>query len=130
MFSKIPLNKRIPFLRRLFKPNLSPEAYFAYFNRLPERIQVEWFRDDGMIVGKVEAGTKKFMTQGNDADDFIRMVNMSIVTAFNIPDDYFDIVLQTKTYNPPVSEREILGDESVMTHSFGLAKSEHTFKVA
>lgn len=130
MFAKLPLRKRFPILRKIFKPELYPEAFFAYFHRLPDQIHVEWFRDDGMIIGKVQAGDKEFMTQGADADDFIRMVNMSIVTAFNVPDDYFDIINQTRTYTPSPSEREILGDQSVMNHSFGLIKNEQKFKVA
>src|SRR3989344_2693788 len=98
MFTKKPLHKRSTLLRRFFKPEIYPEAYFAYFKKLPNEIQVNWFRDEGMIIGKVNAGGKEFMTQGEDADDFIKMVNESIVTAFNIPEDYFDIVSQTKSY--------------------------------
>ncbi|MDD2785504.1 MAG: hypothetical protein PHS79_01265 [Patescibacteria group bacterium] len=130
MFAKIPLRKRLPILKSFFKPALSPEAYFAYFHRLPDQIKVDWFRDDGMIVGKVLAGDKQFMTQGKDADDFIRMVNMSVVTAFNIPEDYFDIVNQTRTYTPPDTEKVFLGDKSVAGRSFGIAKGERKFKLA
>lgn len=116
MFTKLPLRKRSKLLQRFFKPKIYPEAYFAYFNRLPNEIRVSWFRDDGMIVGKVNAGSKEFMTQGVNADDFIKMVNQSIVTVFNIPEDYFDIVSQTKTYSPKPSERQLLEDRSVMEH--------------
>lgn len=112
MFTKLPLKKRSRLLRKLFKPEIYPEAYFAYFHKLPNEIQVSWFRDDGMIVGKVQAGAKQFMTQGVGADDFIRMVNESVATAFNIPDDYFDIVTKTRTYVPPAAERKLLDDES------------------
>lgn len=130
MFAKLPLKKRLPILRKLFKPKLYPEAYFAYFRKLPNEIHVAWFRDDGMIVGKVQAGDKEFVTQGKNAEDFIRMVNMSIITAYNIPDDYFDIIYQTRTYAPSQAERDLLGDRSVTSHSFGLVKNEQEFKVA
>lgn len=127
MFTKTPLRKRIGFLQRFFRPTIFPEAYFAYFHRLPDQVQVSWFRDEGMIIGKVDAGGKIFMTQGENAEDFIRMVNESIVTVFNIPEDYFDIVSKTKTYVPSPSEKKLLEDRSVMEHRFGLMKGERAF---
>src|SRR3990167_5340378 len=98
MFQTLPLKQRSGWLRKIFKSKIYPEAFFAYFHRLPNEVQVNWFREDGMIIGKVNAGGKEFMTQGVDADDFIKMVNQSIVTVFNIPENYLDIVSQTKTY--------------------------------
>lgn len=130
MFTKLPLKKRSRLLRKLFKPEIYPEAYFAYFHKLPNEIQVSWFRDDGMIIGKIQAGAKEFMTQGTGADDFIRMVNESVATVFNIPDDYFDIVTQTRTYSPPAANRKLLEDKSVTRHSFGFVKNDHVFKAA
>lgn len=114
----------------MFKPEIFPEAYFAYLHRLPNEIQVSWFRDDGLIVGKVNAGDKEFMTQGANADEFIGMINHSIVSAFNIPEDYFEIVTQTKTYVPSPGERKLLEDRSVMSHQLGLVKNERSFKLA
>lgn len=130
MFTKLPLKKRYRLLRKLFKPEIYPEAYFAYFHKLPHKIEVSWFRDDGVIIGKVKAGEKEFMTQGANADDFIRMVNESVITAFNIPDDYFDIVNKTRTYTPASQERQLLEDKSVASRSFGLLKNEQVFKMA
>ncbi len=126
----MPLLKRSGLLRKIFKPEIYPEAYFAYLHRLPDEIQVSWFRDDGMIVGKVCAGEKEFMTQGANADEFIGMINRSIVSAFNIPEDYFEIVNQTKTYVPSPSELKLLEDRSVASHQIGLVKNERSFKLA
>jgi len=130
MFTKLPFKKRSRWLRKLFKPEIYPEAFFAYLHKLPDEIQVNWFRDDGMIIGKIKAGDKEFMTQGADADDFIKMVNASIATVFDIQDDYFDIITQTRTYLPPVAERKLLEDPSVSRHNFGFVKNEQVFKVA
>ena len=130
MFIKLPFKKRSQWLRKLFKPEITLEGHFAHFHKLPNEIQVDWFRDDGMIVGKVRAGEKEFMTQGTDADDFIRMVNESLITAFNIPDDYFDVLMHTKTYTPPSKVLESLRDQNVVKQSFGLVKEEKQFKVA
>ncbi len=130
MYKKLPLIKRSRILCKFFKPVIYPQAYFAYFHKLPNEVQVSWFRDDGMIVGQVKAGDKEFMTQGVNADDFIQNVNHSIVTVFNIPEDYFDIVNQTKVYVPSPSERRLLEDQSVTSHSLDFIKTEQALKLA
>jgi len=130
MFTKLPLKKRSRWLRKLFKPEIYPEAFFAYLHKLPAEIQVNWFRDDGMIIAKIKAGNKEFMTQGADVDDFIRMVNESVALVFDIPNDYFDIVTQTRTYLPSIADRKLLEDQSVSRYSFGFVKNEQVFKVA
>ena len=128
MFIKIPLWKQV--LQKFAKPEIQGEAFFAYFHRLPEKLQVSWFRDDGMIIGTVNAGGKEFMTQGADADDFIRMVNESLITVFNVPQDYFNIIKKAKTYNPNPADRKLLEDMSVAKSTIGLVKSDAHLKLA
>ena len=128
MFIKIPFWKQIS--RKFFKPEIYPEAFFAYFHRLPDKLQVSWFREDGMIIGKVSAGDKEFVTQGADAEDFIRMMNESLITVFNIPQDYFDIIKQAKTYNPTPDERRLMEDKSVSKSTVGLVGIERSVKFA
>ncbi len=130
MFTKLPFRKRYAVFRKIFKPEIYPEVFFAYLHKLPDDIQVSWFRDNGMIVGTVSAGAKKFMTQGKSADDFIRMVNQSVITAFNVPDDYIDIISQTRIYNPPQEDREVLRDKKVSHSSLGFNKVDRVFRVA
>ena len=130
MFIELPFYKRLKWLRKFFKPEIYPESYFAYLNKLPDKIQVDWFRDDGMIIGKIKADNVEFMTQGKNARDFIQMVNESLIIAFDVPDDYFDIIRKTKRYNPPDKVLRELGDQSIMNQSFGLIKEEGKFKVA
>lgn len=117
-------------LRRIFKPEIYPEVFFAYLHKLPNDIRVSWFRDEGMIIGTVSAGAKEFMTQGENADDFIHMVNQSVITAFNIPDDYIDIIAKTRIYNPPPEDRGLLENKKVLKSSFGFNKIDRVFKVA
>ncbi len=38
---------------------LPPEVVIAYYNRLPEDVQVSWFRDEGFIVAEIEANGNK-----------------------------------------------------------------------
>ena len=128
MFTKISLWKQV--LQRFSKPEIYPEAFFAYFHRLPDELQVSWFRDEGMIVGKVNAGDKEFMTQGTDADDFIRMVNESLITVFNVPQDYFDVIKQARTYSPIPAERRLLEDKSIAQETMGFIKTDRSLKFA
>ena len=86
------------------KPKLSREAFEAYFNRLPDNIEVGWVRTDKFIVGSVKAGDYEFKTQGIDADDFIDMVNDGVVMINRVPKEYIEIIKNIHTYNPPIAE--------------------------
>lgn len=105
--------------KRIIKSEIFPEAFFAYFHKIPNNIQVEWFRDGEYIIGNVTAGNKKFVTQGLDADDFIRMVNESLILTFDIPQNYIDLILKNKLFTPSIEERKKLDNISVKKSSFG-----------
>lgn len=90
------------------KPRLSQEAFYAYYNRLPDTVQVSWKRDGGMIVGNVKAGGKEFFTQGRDVDDFVDMVNDSLYTVYEIPFDYIDAIRSVKAFQPTQEEMNAL----------------------
>lgn len=124
MFQKLPITKTSKFLKKFFKPEIYSEAYVAYVNRLPSEITVHWFRDGDMIIGKVQAGDKEFMTQGANEDDFIRMINESVFTIFNIPNDYFDVVRDTRSFKPSEIEMARLKDPSVISRSFGTVRND------
>jgi len=66
------------------------------------------------------------MTQGADADDFINMVNESILTVFNIPYAYFDILKQSKSYLPKQDEYEKLKDASINASTMGINKTSES----
>lgn len=85
-----------------FKPNLSREALVAHLNKLPDNIEVDWFRNGDLIVGKVIAGEHTFMTQGKNAKDFIEMVNDGVNMINRIPKDYRDVIIAA--YKPPLEE--------------------------
>lgn len=130
MFKKLPFKYRFKSFSKLIKTEIYPEAFFAYFHKLPSEIKVEWFRDDGMIVGKVIADHKEFMTQGVNANDFIQMVNESLITTFDIPDDYFDIILKARSYQPSPAEYTKLNDHNVQSSSLGFAKIDRKLVLA
>lgn len=130
MFRTLELIKRSRLLRKLFKPEIYPEVFFANFHKLPSRITVEWFKDEGMIIGKVMADGKEFMTQGANADEFVEMVNESIITVFDVPYEYFDIIKQSRSYSPPSEEYEKLKTPSVLRGSIGFVKKDNALKFA
>lgn len=118
------------FLTSFFKPKLAKEAFFAYFYRLPDVIQVKWFRDGDFIVGEVTAGEHKFVTQGKTADDFIEMVNDAIIVANSIPQDYIDVVRQYKTYRPSLEEENKLKNLSIKGSIISVRKDEKVLELA
>lgn len=111
------------------QPKLSQEALDAYFNRLPEQVQVDWFRSGEFIVGQVTADGQNFMTQGKDAEDFIGMVNDAIFTYNEIPEEYRDMIKFVRVYNPPVSEKEKLNNISIKKSLVSLHRGKEPAKL-
>jgi len=110
--------------KNLFRPKLSTEAFFAYFHRLPSKIQVDWFRDSNFIVGQIKAGDHEFKTQGKDAKDFIRMVNDAVYTVFDIPKDYLPLIEKNRAYKPNTQQIELLADKKVNRSGFELLRKK------
>jgi len=108
----------------LFNQPLSQEAFEAYFNRLPENIEVSWFRDGKFIIGNIKAGESRFVTQGLDAEDFIDMVNDAVITVSGVPKQYYDVIRQTHTYMPPKEQVEQLRNVSIKKAIIFLEKNK------
>lgn len=117
---------------RLFrsKSKLSRVALIAYFHKLPDVIQVKWFRDGKFIVGEVIAGEHKFVTQGKDADDFIEMVNDSLIAVSSIPKEYIEAVRHYKTYKPQAEEEQKLRNGSIKGSIISVKKDERVLRLA
>jgi hypothetical protein len=120
------------FIKSIFpqKSSLSKEAFDAYFNRLPDSIQVDWFRDGNFIIGNISDGSNKFMIQGKNPDDFIDMVNDAVIAMNNIPSSYVDVIKKSKTYVPNSEERKSLGDVAVMSATMGIIKDNQIKQLA
>ncbi len=114
----------------LFNQPLSREAFEAYLGRLPDNIQVSWFRDGEFIIGNVMAGDNQFVTQGLDADDFVEMVNDAIITVFGIPKQYYDVIRQTHTYIPPQEQMEELRNVNVKKAIISFEKNKEVAQLA
>ena len=104
------------------KPQLSKEAFFAYFHRLPDKIQVKWNKKNGLIIGVVSDGKKVYYTQGKNPDDFVNMVNDVVYTMYDIPEDYYETLSKCKAYIPNELERKKLGLESIRHSDISLKK--------
>ena len=105
------------------KPNLSPEAFEAYFQRLPEAIEVHWERDGDMIIGRVVIGEQEFYTQGRNPKNFIEMVNDAIYTLYDIPFEYIEAVSKVKAFRPTKEELEKLYDGAIPKSKFSVVKN-------
>jgi hypothetical protein len=114
----------------LFNQPLSQEAFEAYFHRLPDDLEVSWFRDGKFIIGNIKAGENKFVTQGLDAEDFIDMVNDAVITVFGVPKQYYDAIRQTHTYIPPKQQLEQLRNASVKKATIFLEKNKKVAQLA
>lgn len=101
------------------KPEIIPEVLISNRYKLPNEIFVVWNRDDGYIVGNVKAGDKEFVTQGKNADDFIEMVNESVMAIFDIPADYIEPLAKSYLFYPNKEELNKLKNISVVGSSFG-----------
>ena len=112
------------------KPKLEYEALLAYFNRLPDGIEVSWFRDGKFIVGNVEAGNYKFVTQGINADNFIEMVNESVLAVYDVPERYFDAVKNMRTYSPPLESMAALKNQNIQEAVISANKNRGVLEIA
>ncbi len=70
-------------------------------------------------MGTVKAGDKEFVTQGKDADDFIEMVNESVIVSFDVPREYVEILSKSYLFYPPPAELNKLKNSAVTASSFG-----------
>lgn len=116
--------------RYILKPKLRQEVFDAYFHKLPENIEVKWFRDEGYIVGAIDTNGGKCFTQGKNAEDFINMVNDAVFTAYDIPEDYTDAISALRAYKPPEDEMNKLRDKKVKNSILGFIKNKEALKIA
>ena len=107
-----------------------PEAFFAYYNRLPERVEVNWERDGEYFIGRVKAGEYEFMTQGKGVKDFIDMVNDAVCTVYDIPVEYDAIIQKARTYMPDDETLELLWKGEPAGKSYSFMKSREVLRHA
>jgi len=106
-----------------FKGEIIPEKLTAYYHKLPQKIEVSWFRDNGYIIGTIITDNKQeIYTQGKNAEDFVDMVNDCIFTAYGIDLAYRAALAEKKSYKPTVQEWKLLNDGSTNNSIISLEK--------
>jgi len=107
----------------IFRPSLSREAALAYYNRLPDRIRVEWFRDGKFIIGRIKIENEEgFMTQAISAQEFVDMVNDGLFAYYDIPNEYLGVLKKCKQFVPPANEFAKLNDAAIEKSEIGFQK--------
>ena len=118
-------------LKNLFKrQKLEPEAFFAYFNRLPEKIKVAWKKENGSITGLVEVDGFKFGTQARTPDEFILRVNEGVLIAYDTPKEYLNILLKKPKFCPPKEDWEALNDSKKISSNMSFRLKHDTQDLA
>lgn len=112
-------------IRQFFgiQPKLPIETIQAYYNRLPDEIEVSWFRDEDFIVAEIKANGNEFMTQGKGAEDLIDMVNDAVIS-MEIPQKFVPLMKNTKAYIPPIEEIAKLKNLSIESALISLHKDK------
>ena len=108
---------------RFNKEKLPQEVIEAYYNRLPNNIKVEWKRSGNFIVGTIYANDNVFMTQGENPDEFVEMVNDAVVS-MEIPQKHVPTMVPYKAYTPPAEELAKLKNLNIAHSSISLNKKE------
>lgn len=101
------------FLKKFInKPIVYEEVVISCYNKLPDKIKVDWKRNGKYIVGKIQADEHEFYTQALSAKEFVDMVNEALFITYNIPEEYFDI-LEDKKFTPSPTEYNKLKNAAI-----------------
>ena len=76
------------------------EVVMANFNKLPDKIEITWFRDGEYIIGNIKTEDNTYMTQAVSADEFVEMVNDTLLAAYEIPQNCINIIRNIKKFVP------------------------------
>ena len=76
------------------------EVVMANFNKLPDKIEITWFRDGEYIIGNIKTEDNTYMTQAVSADEFVEMVNDTLLAAYEIPHNCINIIRNIKKFVP------------------------------
>ncbi|MFA4833665.1 MAG: hypothetical protein WC619_02330 [Patescibacteria group bacterium] len=104
MFSVYYKNKIKNVFSSFTQPKPCREVLEANFYKLPEKIEVKWFRDGKFIIGIIKDGEREYKTQALSADEFIEMVNDTLYTVYDIPSNCINILSKIKRFYPKQDE--------------------------
>ncbi|MFH1427619.1 MAG: hypothetical protein ABIG60_03780 [Patescibacteria group bacterium] len=100
------------------------EVIEANLNKLPDKIEVSWFRDDKYIIGNIKTENNEFVTQAISADEFVEMVNDTLMAAYDIPDNCLYILRKTKKYSPTKDQFAALNNAAIKKYYMSISKAK------
>jgi hypothetical protein len=115
-------------VKNFIASNLSPrppkEVLIAQYHKLPDQIQVSWFRDDGFIIGNIDADGHKYMTQALSAKEFVERVNDTLCAVYDIPQNCLNVISRYKRYEPSPEEYKDLNDIAIKESKISLVREK------
>lgn len=124
MFSVYYKNKIKSILSNLFQSKPCREVLEANFYKLPEKIEVKWFRDGKFIIGVIKDGEHEYKTQALFADEFVEMVNDTLYTVYDIPNNCINILNKVKRFHPRQDEFNKLKNIKIKTSDMFLIREK------
>jgi len=100
------------------------EVIEANLNKLPDKIEVSWFRDDKYIIGNIKAENNEFATQAMSADEFVEMVNDTLMAAYDIPDNCLYILRKMRKYSPSKEQFAALNNAAIKKYNMSILKGK------
>jgi len=102
------------------------EVIDSSFNKLPDEIEITWFRDDKFIIGEIVADGNTYMTQALSAKEFVDMVNDTLFAAYEIPENCFSILKKNKKFEPTKEGFERLNNVAIKSSKMSFVKELQT----
>ncbi|MFA5359756.1 MAG: hypothetical protein WC349_02235 [Patescibacteria group bacterium] len=124
MFSVYYKNKIRNIFNNFVQAKPCKEVLEASFNKLPEEIKVNWFRDGKYIIGVIEVDGHEYKTQALSADEFVDMVNDTLYTVYDIPNNCINILSKIKRFRPKQDEFNKLKNNAVEYSNMSLVREK------
>lgn len=118
----LPFERKLMNLKeKFFSSELYREEAIAFAGRLPNRIEVKWFRDGKFIIGNIIDGNDAYLTQAKSAKELVDMVNDVIYSVYGVKQKYFKVLGENK-YRPIPEEFNRLNDYAIAKSEMGLER--------
>ena len=98
--------------------DMSPETILAYNERIPEEIDISWFRKGKRIIGIIITPDFTCTIRAKSAKEFVSVINEKIYLAYNIPIRYIALDCIEK-FIPDPTEYERLENQHIQATSIG-----------
>ena len=129
MFSIYYKNKIKNIFDNLIQSRPDKEVLEANYYKLPEMIDVKWFRDGKYIIGIIEVDGHEYKTQALSADEFVEMINDTVYTIYDIPSSCINTLSKIKRFLPHPEEFKKLNDIAIKRSDMNMAREKELITV-